>query len=67
MTRRTESGPLVDGSWQTKIVPLGASLSDSFRLSAGLFIGAAKNKKKIPSSIFCYGVLHLQCANPLVQ
>ena len=25
-----EPGPLVDGSGQTKIVPLGASLSDSF-------------------------------------
>jgi hypothetical protein len=28
--RGTESGPLVDGSGQTKIVPLRARLSDSF-------------------------------------
>ena len=38
-----------------------------FRLNIRLFIGAAKNKTHLPSSIFCYGVLRLQCANPLVQ
>ena len=65
-TRRPEPGPLVDGSGQTKIVPLGANLSDSFRLSDRLFIGAAKTKTHLPSSIFCYGVLRLQCAIPLV-
>ena len=38
-----------------------------FSMSVRLLIGAAKKKAHLPSSIFCYGVLRVQCANPLVQ